>query len=123
MFNKSDWLFLGAAFFSFLFSVSLWFGVGVQASKEAGVFVGLWVPSILALGNYVRQAALRPARGIRDGSRRIERARQRDDMVLVLTRIAPVLVERDPMHNAGVVPQSVDLGAPLPLKVLLRRSG
>lgn len=57
MFNKSDWLFLGAAFFSFLFSVSLWFGVGVQASKEAGVFVGLWVPSILALGNYVRQAA------------------------------------------------------------------
>lgn len=57
MFNKSDWFFLAAAFFSFLFSVSLWFGVGVQASKEAGVFVGLWVPSILALGNYVRQAA------------------------------------------------------------------
>jgi hypothetical protein len=48
---------LAAAFLSFLFSVSLWFGVGMSASKEAGVFVGLWVPSILSAGNYLRQAA------------------------------------------------------------------
>jgi hypothetical protein len=37
--------------------VSLWFGFGVPASKESGLFVGLWVPSILSVGNYFRQAA------------------------------------------------------------------
>lgn len=57
MFTKADWLILAAAFLSFLFSVSLWFGVGMSASKESGVFVGLWVPSILSAGNYFRQAA------------------------------------------------------------------
>ena len=56
MFTKADWMILGAAFLSFLFSVSLWFGVGMNPSKEAGVFVGLWVPSILGAGNYFRQA-------------------------------------------------------------------
>jgi hypothetical protein len=57
VFTKADGLILAAAFLSFLFSVSLWFGVGMRASKEAGVFVGLWVPSILSAGNYLRQAA------------------------------------------------------------------
>ena len=38
-----------AAFASFLLSVVLWFG----DQKEEGVFVGLWVPSILALGAFV----------------------------------------------------------------------
>ena len=38
--------FLVAAGASFLFSVYLWF----SGNKDAGVFVGLWVPSILALG-------------------------------------------------------------------------
>ena len=57
VFTKADWLILAAAFLSFLFSVSLWFGVGMSASKEAGLFVGLWVPSILSAGNYLRQAA------------------------------------------------------------------
>ena len=56
MFTKADWLIFAAAFFSFLFSVSLWFGFGMTASKEAGMFVGLWVPSILSAGIYVRQA-------------------------------------------------------------------
>lgn len=46
----SDYLFLGAAFFSFLFSVSLWF----LSSKEQGIFVGIWVPSIISLGVYFR---------------------------------------------------------------------
>jgi hypothetical protein len=41
---------LGAAFMSFLLSVSLWFGVLGEADRQAGIFVGLWVPSILALG-------------------------------------------------------------------------
>ena len=39
-------MFLVAAGFSFLLSVSLWF----LGNKEQGIFVGLWVPSILALG-------------------------------------------------------------------------
>jgi len=56
MFTKADWLILLAAFFSFLFSITLWFGLGMNASKEAGVFVGLWVPSILSIGVYFRLA-------------------------------------------------------------------
>lgn len=56
MFTKADFMILAAAFLSFLFSISLWFGFGMTASKEAGVFVGLWVPSILSAGNYFRAA-------------------------------------------------------------------
>jgi hypothetical protein len=41
---------LAAAFVSFLISVSLWFGVFGDPDREAGLFVGLWVPSILSLG-------------------------------------------------------------------------
>lgn len=41
---------LAAAFVSFLLSVSLWFGILGDPDRETGVFVGLWVPSILALG-------------------------------------------------------------------------
>ena len=52
-----DYLILGAAFISFLFSVSLWFGVIGPPNKEAGVFVGLWVPSILSTGLYVGRRA------------------------------------------------------------------
>jgi len=39
-------LILTAAGLSFLFSVYLWFAV----DKGQGVFVGLWVPSILSFG-------------------------------------------------------------------------
>ena len=46
----NDVVILGAAFVSFLLSVSLWFG----SSKEQGLFVGLWVPSIISLGVYFR---------------------------------------------------------------------
>ncbi|MHC4991365.1 MAG: hypothetical protein ACYTGC_10320 [Planctomycetota bacterium] len=42
-------LFLFAAGASFLLSVSLWF----DGDRERGQFVGLWVPSILALGALV----------------------------------------------------------------------
>jgi hypothetical protein len=38
-----------AAFLSFLLSVSLYFG----GNEEQGIFVGLWVPSILALGAFL----------------------------------------------------------------------
>ena len=54
MFRKSDYLILSAAFVSFLFSISLWFGFLGAPDKEAGIFVGIWVPSILALGNYFK---------------------------------------------------------------------
>ena len=46
MFRRSDYFILAAAFISFLFSVSLWFG----GYRDEGMFVGIWVPSILSLG-------------------------------------------------------------------------
>ena len=50
MFGKGDLLTMLAAFLSFLFSVSLWLGIGMSANKEAGIFVGIWVPSVIATG-------------------------------------------------------------------------
>ena len=41
-------LFLFAAFFSFCLSIGLWF----TENRDEGVFVGLWVPSILAAGAF-----------------------------------------------------------------------
>jgi len=37
---------IAAAFISFLLSIFLWF----TGSQEQGIFVGLWVPSILSFG-------------------------------------------------------------------------
>jgi hypothetical protein len=42
-------LILLAAFVSFVISVVLWFG----GQHDQGIFVGLWVPSILSLGAVV----------------------------------------------------------------------
>jgi hypothetical protein len=42
-------LILLAAFVSFVLSVTLWF----SGHKQEGIFVGLWVPSILSLGGLV----------------------------------------------------------------------
>ena len=42
-------LILLAAFVSFVLSVVLWFG----GDKQQGIFVGLWVPSILSFGGVV----------------------------------------------------------------------
>jgi uncharacterized membrane protein YfcA len=50
MFKKYDYSFLFAAFASFVASVALWFLV----NHDYGVYVGLWVPSILALWVGVR---------------------------------------------------------------------
>jgi len=41
-------LFLVAALVSFVLSIGLWF----TDNREEGVFVGLWVPSILAAGGF-----------------------------------------------------------------------
>tara|TARA_B100001057_G_scaffold359177_1_gene361414 strand:- start:1366 stop:1530 length:165 start_codon:yes stop_codon:yes gene_type:complete len=48
--KKSDYFILSAAFISFLFSVLLWF----NNFKDEGLYVGIWVPSILAAGAYVK---------------------------------------------------------------------
>ena len=45
-FHKFKLVFLLAAFFSFVLSVTLWFFV----DREMGMFVGLWVPTLLGLG-------------------------------------------------------------------------
>lgn len=52
MLRFSDYSILTAAFLSFLLSVYLWF----NGQKDAGVFVGIWVPSILAFGGYIKLA-------------------------------------------------------------------
>jgi len=46
----STGLFLLAAAASFVLSVSLWF----SGNEQQGIFVGLWVPSILSLGALLR---------------------------------------------------------------------
>jgi hypothetical protein len=46
----STGLFLLAAAASFVLSVTLWF----SGNEQQGIFVGLWVPSILALGALLR---------------------------------------------------------------------
>jgi hypothetical protein len=48
-------LILLGAFVSFVLSVTLWFG----GNEEQGIFVGLWVPSILSLGALVLQRSER----------------------------------------------------------------
>ncbi|MDJ0923221.1 MAG: hypothetical protein QNJ77_01560 [Acidimicrobiia bacterium] len=48
-FHRTKLVFLGAAFFSFVLSVTLWFLV----DREVGLFVGLWVPAIHSLGSLV----------------------------------------------------------------------
>ncbi len=50
--------FLVAGFLSFLFSVWLYF---VQDEQMAGIFVGLWVPSIHSLGTLLVTATDAPA--------------------------------------------------------------
>lgn len=54
MFNRVDYPFLIATFMSFVASVALWFLV----NHDYGVFVGIWVPSILALWVGVRVVLL-----------------------------------------------------------------
>lgn len=53
MFNKftiTDKLLFAAAFLSLIFSEVLYF----NGEKEDGTFIGLWVPSILAFGIYLK---------------------------------------------------------------------
>jgi hypothetical protein len=50
MLKKSDYFILSAALFSMILSIYLWFFV----NQDAGVFVGIWVPSILGFGSYFK---------------------------------------------------------------------
>lgn len=47
--RRARLLILTGAFLSFLFSIGLWF----SGMRDEGLFVGLWVPSILGLGSLV----------------------------------------------------------------------
>ncbi len=47
--NQPRWWIGLAALLSFLLSVGLWF----SGHREQALFVGLWVPTILALGTFV----------------------------------------------------------------------
>lgn len=49
--KRSDYLILSAALISFLLSVYLWF----NNQQQEGLYVGIWVPSILAAGAYIKQ--------------------------------------------------------------------
>lgn len=55
--------FVIAGFLSFLFSVWLYF---VRDETMAGIFVGLWVPSIHSLGTLLLSPVVEPARRARD---------------------------------------------------------
>jgi len=52
MFHRSQYAFMVAAFLSFLLSVYLWF----SGQKDEGLFVGMWVPSILSFGTLIGQS-------------------------------------------------------------------
>jgi uncharacterized membrane protein YfcA len=56
MYHPIDRMFLIAAFASFVVSVYLWFMV----NHDYGIYVGLWVPSILSLWVGTRLATLHP---------------------------------------------------------------
>ena len=56
LFDKKDYLILAPAAMSFLYSVLLWFGFLGAPNKEAGLFVSVWVPSILSLGCFSKLA-------------------------------------------------------------------
>lgn len=49
-FTTADKILFVAALLSLVFSEILYF----QGSKEDGIFIGLWVPSILAFGIYLK---------------------------------------------------------------------
>jgi hypothetical protein len=49
-FNTADKFLFTAAMLSLIFSEILYF----QGEKEDGTFIGLWVPSILAFGIYLK---------------------------------------------------------------------
>lgn len=54
MLKKSDIFFLSATFISFLFATYLFFTAKDMMELGRAIFVGLWVPSNLIFGVYLR---------------------------------------------------------------------
>lgn len=54
LFKTSDYFILLAALVSLAISIGFWF----SGLREEGVFIGLWVPSILGFGNYIKNLVL-----------------------------------------------------------------
>ena len=54
LFKRSDLLILSSALFSMVLSIAIWF----SGFKEEGLFIGIWVPSILGFGNYLKNLIL-----------------------------------------------------------------
>lgn len=54
IFHKSDYFILTAAVVSLALSVFLW----SQGDSNGAIFVGLWVPSILGFGSYLKRKGL-----------------------------------------------------------------
>lgn len=50
MLKKSDYYILTAALVSMILSIYLWF----SGQQDAGLYVGIWVPSILGFGAYFK---------------------------------------------------------------------
>ncbi len=50
MLKQSDYFILAAALVSMVLSIILWF----SGNQDAGLFVGIWVPSILGFGAYFK---------------------------------------------------------------------
>lgn len=50
IFNLSDYFILSSAVLSLIASVVMWFTI----DREAGLFIGMWVPSIVAFGVYFK---------------------------------------------------------------------
>lgn len=44
-------LYLVAAAVSLALSIGFYFGIGLEKSEMNGIYIGLWVPAILSLGN------------------------------------------------------------------------
>jgi len=54
LFKTSDIFILISALISLAISIGFWF----NGYREEGVFIGLWVPSILGFGNYIKNLVL-----------------------------------------------------------------
>lgn len=50
MLKKSDYFILLAALVAMILSIWLWFGV----DQDAGLYVAIWVPTILGFGIYIK---------------------------------------------------------------------
>jgi len=58
IFNPSDYFILSSAVLSLVASVIIWF----MGYREEGLFIGMWVPSIVAFGVYFKISVIHARR-------------------------------------------------------------